>query len=100
MLCGVIIGDNLLGYSYLKRKKKKSVEETSRAECSKYARSLFLDNSQRQGILPTCTRSCMEPSVGAGSPRFACGLVCTKDSGNLHDFSTDEPTVNMFVLGF
>lgn len=38
--------------------------------------------------------------MGAGSPRFACGLVCTKDSGNLHDFSTDEPTVNMFVLGF
>lgn len=80
--------------------KKKSAEETSRVECSKYARSLFIDNSQRQEILPTCTRSCREPSVGAGSPRFDCGLVCTKDSGNLHDFSTNEPTVNMFVLGF
>lgn len=38
--------------------------------------------------------------MGAGSPRFDCDLVCTKDSGNLHDFSTSEPTVNMFFLGF
>lgn len=54
--------------------------------------------SQQQVMLPTCTRSCMEQSVGAGSLGFDCGLTCIKDSGNQHDFSTSEPTMNMFVL--
>lgn len=55
-------------------------------------------NSQQQVILPTCTRSCMELSVGAGSHGFGCGLTCIKDSGNQHDFSTSGPTMNRFVL--
>lgn len=38
--------------------------------------------------------------MGAGSLGFGCDLICTKDSGNQHDFSTSEPTANMFVLGF
>lgn len=38
--------------------------------------------------------------MGAGSLGFDCGLICTKDSGNHNDFSTSEPTMNMFVLGF
>lgn len=36
--------------------------------------------------------------MGAGSLGFDCGLTCIKDSGNQHDFSTSEPTMNMFVL--
>lgn len=38
--------------------------------------------------------------MGTGSFEFGCGLIGTEDSSNLHDFSTSEPTVNMFVLGF
>lgn len=55
-------------------------------------------NSQQQMVLPTCTRSCMELSVGAGFLGFDCGLTCIKDSGNQHDFSTSEPTRNTFFL--
>lgn len=38
--------------------------------------------------------------MGTGSLGFGCGLICREDSSNLHGFSTGEPTVNMFVLGF